>query len=164
MENGILSGLTDTSGKCVFWGTPTLSTHCVYSEYFHLVLIIFFPELSLFISSILIDWMAADTYFPFSSLHGGHSYHSSYSCHFMAWIFTYTNSLGLHCLGQRDSFFCWVNLLSSWIQFTFPLLLQENVMNILAILLILVYVFKTKMGEKILFPVRNNVLNAFIDR
>lgn len=102
----------------------------------------FFPELSLFISSILIDWIAADTYFPFPSLHGGHSYHSSYSCHFMAWIFTYTNSLGLHCLGQRDSFFCWVNLLSSWIQFTFPLLLQENIMNILTILLILVYVFK----------------------
>lgn len=108
----------------------------------------FFPELSLFISSILIDGIAADTYFPFSSLHGGHSYHSSYSCHFMAWIFTYTNSLGLHCLGQRDSFFCWVNLLSSWIQFTFPLLLQENVMNILAILLILVYVFKTKTGGR----------------
>lgn len=108
----------------------------------------FFSELSLFISSILIDGIAADTYFPFSSLHGGHSYHSSYSCHFMAWIFTYTNSLGLHCLGQRDSFFCWVNLLSSWIQFTFPLLLQENVMNILAILLILVYVFKTKTGGR----------------
>lgn len=149
-ENGSLSRLTDTSRKCVFWGTPTPLTDCVYSEYFYLVSI-FFSRIwnSLFISFILMAWMAAETY-VFLFLHCMVTILIIPAINVISWHeFLHTQILFcLHCLRQRDLFFCGVNLLSSWIQFNFPLLLQENITNVLAILLILVYVFKPKTGGR----------------